>query len=53
MPNSFNEHRFCDNNLYKAYLWCLAVRPNCHFERENLYERQSFCPLKEWTVDII
>ena len=52
MPNSCNECRFCDNNPYKVYPWCLAVQPNCHFERENLYERQSFCPLKEWITEL-
>ena len=52
MPNSCNECRFCDNNPYKAYLWCLAVQPHRHFEREDSHERQSFCPLKEWITEL-
>ena len=53
MPNSCNECRFCDNNPYNlCNLWCLAVQPNRHIERENLYERQSFCPLKELITEI-
>lgn len=50
MPSSCDECRFCDNNPYN--LWCLAVQPNRHIERENLHERQSFCPLKEWITEI-